>query len=270
MNREPAHPSDELYDANYFLSCCGGFREFSESQGELLIPRLQRALELGAPKVNERILDLGCGRGELAYQLARRGIQVIALDLSSEALGLASTLSKKHGDNDRLFQLIRANCLSLPFGPNKFHLIYLTDVIEHLSPSTVKTVLPEIKRILKPGGRVIIHTVPNNLYLNMGYPNLRWLVRTFNGMQLGKEVRTPEEKLRHINEQNIYKLRWMLKQAGFDYDIKFEEGCLESPYFEQLFKTKIGHMVERLAKSQMLRPFFTIGLYACATPKNNR
>ncbi|MBI4595972.1 MAG: class I SAM-dependent methyltransferase [Candidatus Tectomicrobia bacterium] len=268
MLPEPSDPFNELYDANYFLSCCGGFREFAERHGESLIPRLQRALELGAPKIDERILDLGCGRGELAYHLSKRGIQVTVLDLSFEALRIASTLSQKNGHNDKPFQLINADCMSLPFGENQFHLIFLTDVIEHLPSSRVKTVLSEIKRILRPGGRLIIHTVPNNLYLNVGYPFLRRVLRFGNGIKLAKEVRTPQEKLRHVNEQNVYKLRRMLRLAGFDYNIQFEEGCLDSPYLEPFFKTKIGRLVERLAKSRILKPFFTIGLYACATPKS--
>src|SRR5512145_928929 len=46
-------------------------------------------INLLAPQPGEQILDLGCGTGHLAYQMAERGVQVIGLDNSADMIQMA-------------------------------------------------------------------------------------------------------------------------------------------------------------------------------------
>ena len=64
------------------------YSDFVDSGGERLRPRLARSLELANLKPGTRLLDLGCGRGEVAAHAARRGADVVALDYSADCVRL--------------------------------------------------------------------------------------------------------------------------------------------------------------------------------------
>ena len=52
-------------------------------------------VELLAPQPGERVLDLGCGTGQLAAEIAARGAEVIGLDASSEMIAQAARTSQR-------------------------------------------------------------------------------------------------------------------------------------------------------------------------------
>ena len=62
-NRRSLPP--ELYTKEYFLHACEGYEEFSETQGERLSRRLSAALAVAAVTPGMKVLDVGCGRGEI-------------------------------------------------------------------------------------------------------------------------------------------------------------------------------------------------------------
>jgi len=94
------------------------------------------------------ILDLGCGTGG-SFSLLRNWGAVVGLDNSQIALGFA----RKRGMN----ALVLGDAQSLPFGENRFDLVAVLDVLEHLDDDC--QALREIWRVLKPGGAVVF-TVP--------------------------------------------------------------------------------------------------------------
>ena len=69
------------YSGEYFLTAVEGHQEFRTSMGRRLSPRLMRALELADPRPGQRVLDIGCGRGEIVLQSTLRGaFAVIRVD----------------------------------------------------------------------------------------------------------------------------------------------------------------------------------------------
>ncbi len=97
---------------------------------------------------NTLILDLGCGTGG-SFPLFRNYGKVIGLDISLVAL----KFSHKRG----MKQLILGDAQFLPFADEKFDLVAVLDVLEHLDDDC--QTIDEIWRILKPGGSVVF-TVP--------------------------------------------------------------------------------------------------------------
>jgi len=98
-------------------------------------------------------LDCGCGRGLWSRKLKEKGINVISMDISLRRL----TLCKNEGNND---YIVRASCTHLPFKPICFNSVLFLEVIEHLNEKDQKLPLREIRRILKPNGKIVI-TTPN-------------------------------------------------------------------------------------------------------------
>jgi SAM-dependent methyltransferase len=111
----------------------------------------------------DRVLDLGCGFGRHAYEAARRGAEVIALDAGrDEVEGVAATFAamEEAGELDPLrvrVGAIQGDGLHLPFADGTFDRVICSEVLEHIPEDT--TAMAELARVLRPGGTMAI-TVP--------------------------------------------------------------------------------------------------------------
>ncbi len=85
----------KLYNQDYYTSDCSGFKEFSKSSGKKLYPRYLEVTKHLKIKKGMKILDIGCGRGELSFWAASHGATVIGVDYSKAAIKLAKNALKK-------------------------------------------------------------------------------------------------------------------------------------------------------------------------------
>lgn len=76
----------ERYDYFYYMNDCGGYQIFVNSKGHVLDGRLQRLLQIIDAQENDIILDVGCGRGELANAISQYCKRVDAIDYSRTLL----------------------------------------------------------------------------------------------------------------------------------------------------------------------------------------
>ncbi|MCW2570684.1 MAG: Methyltransferase type 11 [Frankiales bacterium] len=108
----------------------------------------------------ERVLDMGCGGGRHAFELYRRGAQVVALDLDAAELkdvaGMFAALAPEV-PADATAQAIRGSAYELPFADASFDKIIAAEILEHL-PEDGRA-MAELARVLKPGGAIAV-TVP--------------------------------------------------------------------------------------------------------------
>lgn len=100
-----------------------------------------------------RVLDVGCGDGSYLYRMYQAGWSVAGLDFDPKGIESAKIRYGKYG-----FALLNTDLFSARFPDNSFDAVTLGHVIEHV-PDPV-AILVEAKRILKPGGRLVIIT-PN-------------------------------------------------------------------------------------------------------------
>ena len=104
----------------------------------------------------KRVLDIGCGTGYGAAELARVAASVAAFDLSPQAIAQARPaypLPNLH--------FLTASAAAIPFPDATFGLITCFEVIEHVADW--QTLLQEAQRLLARGGQFIVST-PNKLY----------------------------------------------------------------------------------------------------------
>ena len=119
----------------------------------LLIPYqelLEAIVEELEVKSGEKILEAGCGTGNLALKIKEKGAEVVGLDNCKEALEIYS--KKDNSVNTILADLSK----KLPFSNNFFDKIASNNTLYSFSKEKQKEILMELRRILKPGGKTVI------------------------------------------------------------------------------------------------------------------
>ena len=110
----------------------------------------------------DSVLDLGCGFGRHAFEAARRGAIVVALDAGrDEVLGVRATFAamvdagELSGDTPAV--AVQGDALALPFADETFDRVICSEVLEHI-PDDLGA-MAELARVLRRGGTMAI-TVP--------------------------------------------------------------------------------------------------------------
>jgi ubiquinone/menaquinone biosynthesis C-methylase UbiE len=111
---------------------------------------LRRRFALANIGPGDRVLDLGCGEGDLAADIAGAGAEVIAADVARAALERAH---RRHPELDLRLALSDA---PLPFDDGAFDVVWSSEVIEHVADTA--RWLSEVRRVLAPHGRVLLST----------------------------------------------------------------------------------------------------------------
>ena len=143
---------------------------------------LYRDIDLSNVK---QLLEVGCGVGAQSEILLRRfaDLHLTGIDFSAEQLGAAQQHLRSLPFSEGRFELQQMDAANLEFASKEFDAAFLCWVLEHVpDPSRV---LSEVRRVLKPGGRVYITEVLNSsFFLDPYSPNLAQYWLAFNDYQL--------------------------------------------------------------------------------------
>jgi demethylmenaquinone methyltransferase/2-methoxy-6-polyprenyl-1,4-benzoquinol methylase/phosphoethanolamine N-methyltransferase len=113
-------------------------------------------LDLAAVRPGERVLEVGCGTGELALAAARRvgrGGSVVGIDAAPAMIEVARSKARRTGSPAR-FQIETVEAMSFPDGA--FDVVLSSLMMHHLPGELKGRALSEIRRVLRPGGRIVI------------------------------------------------------------------------------------------------------------------
>jgi len=141
-----------------------------------VVPLLDSLAEKG-----ELVLEIGCGSGSDSRYLAKKGVNIVSLDLSPSNVHLTLTGAHLFGLNGKG---VCADAEMLPFKDGIFDAIYSFGVLHH-TPDTQKAI-NEICRVLKPGGQCCV------MLYHKGYAY--FLIKAYGIISL-KYLFKPEERL---------------------------------------------------------------------------
>lgn len=99
-----------------------------------------------------RVLDVGCGPGIMTAALAYDAKEIVAFDITPEMISRARQRCETEGLTNVQFQVGQAE--KLPFEDASFNVIVTRLTFHHFSDPAI--VLSEMKRVIKPGGTIII------------------------------------------------------------------------------------------------------------------
>jgi SAM-dependent methyltransferase len=232
--KPPERVDPGLYTDDYYLTNCHGHEEFVESGGRTVGARFVKALALAGDLHGKRVLDVGCGRGELVLQSAMRGAEAWGIDYADAAVAIAErALATADAAMRARTHVRQMDVKALDFDDNFFDVVFMMDVVEHLYPEELACAFDELRRAMRPGARLVLHTSPNTVFERAVYPNysrrinqaaltlsrvLRLRDGLFNETMLPTAREFPHdtfERAMHINEQSLAGLRREVECHGF-------------------------------------------------------
>ena len=107
----------------------------------------------------ERVLDMGCGAGRHAFEMYRRGADVIALDQDADELAGVRELFVAMAEAGEVpagaeADVKEGDALALPFADGEFDRVVAAEVLEHI-PADIQAI-EELARVLRPGGTLAV------------------------------------------------------------------------------------------------------------------
>ncbi len=160
---------------------------------------------------NGRVLDVGASPGLLTSLMRDLGFDASGLDLHPDKRfppAVSDRETNLFAEYD--IPVVQCNVLSepFPFGDGTFDAVMMNESIEHLAGPPLHC-LREIRRVLKPGGRLYL-TTPNVTYLAN---RLRFLAGRNIHTPIETLVNVPQYKL-HYREYTMYELEDLASRAG--------------------------------------------------------
>ena len=163
----------------------------------------------------DRVIDMGCGAGRHAFEMYRRGADVIAFDQDADELAGVRDLFVAMREAGEVpagaeADIKEGDALALPFADGEFDRVVASEVLEHIPAD--EAAISELVRVLRPGGTMAI-TVP------------RWL---------------PEKICWALSDQyhevegghvRIYTDKDLIGKAGMIFEGKDHAHGLHSPYW---------------------------------------
>jgi cyclopropane fatty-acyl-phospholipid synthase-like methyltransferase len=259
MGREMT--SEAIYDTAYFESI---------RSGRALYEKFASILPI-ADYLNKRVLDVGCGRGDLLEYLIARGCRDVAgIDFARAAVEQARRRIGTPPPGVRV-DLKQGSVTEQDLHPvQSVDLAFMTDIVEHLPPDTLHAGLENVKYWLKPQGRLVVHTFPT-LGPHQVY---RRILR-----MRGKADALARLDVIHCNVQTRSSLRDALERANFAVDRLWIANNLRltSSAYQSLrpgpIKALLGKILEDVVGAAPVRAvlgeYAALSIYAVASPRRS-
>jgi ubiquinone/menaquinone biosynthesis C-methylase UbiE len=153
-------------------------------------------------KKGSRLLHAGCGTGQVDQDVIAK-YQLTALDISGKALDLYKIF------NGEKAKLVKASILKIPAKNSTFEGVYNMGVMEHFTKEEDEKILLELRRVLKPNGKIVLFWPPKYgptvLFLNSTHFILNKILK--------KNIRLHPEEISLLESKK--QVAEILRKTGF-------------------------------------------------------
>jgi SAM-dependent methyltransferase len=192
-----------------------GERFVPGSAGEIWYEHWHRYHFVAPMVAGREVLDIACGEGYGSALLARHATRVTGADIAPAAIAHARS---RYADRSNLaFQ--EADCAALPFADSSFDVVVSFETIEHLAAQ--EAFLDEIRRVLRPGGFVVL-SCPNKIE----YTDKRGYTNEFHVRELYRA------ELAALVAPRFPQSAWYGQRPGFFSVVWPEQGPAQAEIFE--------------------------------------
>ena len=160
---------------------------------------------------NKKVLDCACGKGYGSYILSKKAAAVIGIDLNPTSLEIAGTSFQSVPN----LQFKKQDIFNLQDLNQKFDLITAFEVIEHISPEATADFLSSLKKVLAPGGMIIISTPNHDVVTKSGVSIPAFHINNFKASELQQILKKHFKQVEMIGQ---FKRRNGIGQLLFDFD----------------------------------------------------
>lgn len=178
--------------------------EPAESRGRIAYEHLHRYAICRDRVAGQRVLDVACGAGYGTNLLAQVAAKATGLDIDPVAIRTAA--KKYQADN---LSFVTGDCCEMPFEAGSFDVVVANEMIEHIAEHD--SFIAEVKRVLAPGGTLLVSTPNKPVYNRYKTPN-PFHVAEMDISEFRRLLR------RHFKHVHLTGLRMALVSAGFDID----------------------------------------------------
>lgn len=205
------------------------YREFVEQPERIRKETEAIKSALNLPQ-GSKILDLACGQGRHAVELAKLGFEVVGLDYSSYLLNIARERAEQNGVD---VKFVEGDMRNLPFDDHEFDGVYsFFTSFGYFDDEDNMKVLAEIARVTRPGGMILIEMsnplkVIKSLYPFSWFEVGRYIVleeswfdalkmRAYTKRKIFLDGNLIDERTNFVRFYTSAELSFLLKGLGFD------------------------------------------------------
>jgi ubiquinone/menaquinone biosynthesis C-methylase UbiE len=118
-------------------------------------PVHQEMITLAGLRSGQRVLDVGCGTGNLLRAIGKRypDIELVGLDPDPRMLARTGRKARRAGLDPRLD---RGFAQELPYADGSFDRVFSSLMLHHLETAAKDTLLAEVRRVLRPDGLLVL------------------------------------------------------------------------------------------------------------------
>lgn len=201
-------PPTDVHDDDSFLAYLETYDQFRYSREGHILSMLERFDLTG-----KHVLEVGLGQGADSERLIRKGARWTGLDLTAASVEIVGRrLRLKNLPFERLEQ---GSVVKLPFPDASFDFVYSFGVLHHVPD--IMSAQAEIRRVLKPGGQVLVmmYARPSvNFQLSIRLLRRVGLIGAFGLARLGVKIANPVTA-RHVELAKAVGLRSYLQLPNF-------------------------------------------------------
>jgi 2-polyprenyl-3-methyl-5-hydroxy-6-metoxy-1,4-benzoquinol methylase len=191
-----------------------------------------------------RHLDIACGPGTFIGTISET-VDSTGIDIAATQIEYARSA---YGSDGKKFEIVKPG--RFPYDDGAFDIATCVELLEHLTPTDGQALLVEAKRVIRPGGTLLL-TTPD---YGGGWPILEWILNRTGDVSYEDQ---------HITHFTRSRLKLFLEQAGFE-DVKVDRYQFLAPFvapFGWAFADRFAEMEPRWLTSRL-----GFLLFATATP----